>query len=57
LKKLINQCGFHDQYTAEKKLGKGSQAIVYLSKRNSDQKMFAVKAFEKNINAKEKDVN
>ncbi|EGR27846.1 protein kinase domain protein [Ichthyophthirius multifiliis] len=47
LREKINQRGFHEQYKAIKKIGKGNFASVYLAERLEDNKSFAVKAFSK----------
>lgn len=47
LKNLMNQFNFHDLFKAEKRLGKGNFATVYLGVNLKDQKKVAIKAFGK----------
>lgn len=43
----MNQYNFHDLFRAEKKLGKGNFATVYLGIQLKDQRKVAIKAFGK----------
>ena len=47
LKKYMNQFNFHELFKAEKRLGKGNFATVYLGVQLKDQKRMAIKAFGK----------
>jgi serine/threonine protein kinase len=47
LRGKINQRGFHELFRAQRKIGKGNFASVYLAERLEDEKLFAVKAFSK----------
>jgi calcium-dependent protein kinase len=47
IKNLMNQFNFHDLFKAEKRLGKGNFATVYLGVSLRDQKKVAIKAFGK----------
>jgi calcium-dependent protein kinase len=47
LKNFMNQFNFHDLFKAEKRLGKGNFATVYLGVSLRDQKKVAIKAFGK----------
>lgn len=47
LKKRINQRGFHEQFKALDKIGKGNFASVYLVEKHEDKTRYAVKAFSK----------
>jgi serine/threonine protein kinase len=47
LKNLMNQFNFHDLFKAEKRLGKGNFATVYLGVNLKDQRKVAIKAFGK----------
>ncbi|EGR28086.1 protein kinase domain protein [Ichthyophthirius multifiliis] len=42
---MLNQRGFHDQFQAQKKIGQGNFASVYLAQKFEDGKIYAVKAF------------
>ena len=46
----INQIGIQGYYETVKHLGKGVSADVYLAKRISDNKQFAIKVFNKSKN-------
>ena len=41
--------GFHELFRAQRKIGKGNFASVYLAERLEDDLMFAVKAFSKQV--------
>jgi serine/threonine protein kinase len=43
----MNQFNFHELFKAEKRLGKGNFATVYLGTQLKDQKKMAIKAFGK----------
>ena len=43
----MNQFNFHELFKAEKRLGKGNFATVYLGTQLRDQKKMAIKAFGK----------
>jgi calcium-dependent protein kinase len=43
----MNQFNFHDLFKAEKRLGKGNFATVYLGVHLKDNKKMAIKAFGK----------
>lgn len=47
LRGLMNEFNFHDLFKAEKRLGKGNFATVYLGVQLKDQKRLAIKAFGK----------
>lgn len=47
LKTRLNQRGFHEQFKALDKIGKGNFASVYLVEKHEDRKRYAVKAFSK----------
>lgn len=47
LKLRINQRGFHEQFKALDKIGKGNFASVYLVEKHEDKTRYAVKAFSK----------
>ena len=47
LKLRINQRGFHQQFKALDKIGKGNFASVYLVEKHEDKNRYAVKAFSK----------
>lgn len=47
LKGRINQRGFHQQFKALDKIGKGNFASVYLVQKHEDKTRYAVKAFSK----------
>ena len=47
LRKCMNQFNFHELFKAEKRLGKGNFATVYLGVQLKDQKKMAIKAFGK----------
>ncbi|EGR32236.1 hypothetical protein IMG5_091269 [Ichthyophthirius multifiliis] len=49
LEKILNQRGFHQQFKCYKKIGKGSFASVYLAERIQNNKLYAIKAFSKQI--------
>lgn len=47
LKLKLNQRGFHEQFKALDKIGKGNFASVYLVEKHEDKNRYAVKAFSK----------
>lgn len=47
LRKYMNQFNFHELFKAEKRLGKGNFATVYLGIQLKDNKKMAIKAFGK----------
>lgn len=47
LRKCMNQFNFHELFKAEKRLGKGNFATVYLGVQLRDQRKMAIKAFGK----------
>lgn len=47
LKNKLNQRGFHEQFKALDKIGKGNFASVYLVEKHEDKQRYAVKAFSK----------
>lgn len=47
LKFRLNQRGFHEQFKALDKIGKGNFASVYLVEKHEDKNRYAVKAFSK----------
>lgn len=47
LKLRLNQRGFHEQFKALDKIGKGNFASVYLVEKHEDKTRYAVKAFSK----------
>lgn len=47
LKLKLNQRGFHEQFKALDKIGKGNFASVYLVEKHEDKQRYAVKAFSK----------
>ncbi len=47
LKSRLNQRGFHEQFKAIKRIGKGNFASVYLVEKHEDGNKYAVKAFAK----------
>jgi hypothetical protein len=47
LKTRLNQRGFHEQFKALDKIGKGNFASVYLVEKHEDKHRYAVKAFSK----------
>ena len=47
LRKCMNQFNVHELFKAEKRLGKGNFATVYLGTQLRDQKKMAIKAFGK----------
>ena len=47
LRPRLNQRGFHEQFKAKKRIGKGNFASVYLVEKVEDGRSYAVKAFSK----------
>ena len=45
----LNQRGFHEQFKAKKRIGKGNFASVYLVEKVEEGRSYAVKAFSKEV--------
>ena len=49
LRVRLNQRGFHEQFKAKKRIGKGNFASVYLVEKVEEGRSYAVKAFSKEV--------